>query len=87
MHRIELLGTDNKNFRIKFIIILKDTSIFDTKTLSSLYDSLISFNKVVIEFKELDIPYLNDITEELIELEIWIGRCSFHEEDGCLFEK
>lgn len=85
--------TNYKIYYLRCIVLnyqeltIKDTSIFDTKTLSSLYDSLISFNKVVIEFKELDIPYLNDITEELIKLEIWIGRCSFHEEDGCLFEK
>lgn len=56
MQQIELLGTSSKNFKIKFISILKQTSIFDTKTLSSLCDS----KKVIIKFKELDISYLND---------------------------
>lgn len=87
MHFIELLGTNNKNFKIKFISILKQTSIFDTKTLSSLYDSLLDSKKVIIEFKELDICYLNDIAIELAELEIRIGQSSFHEEDGYSFEE
>jgi hypothetical protein len=87
MHQIELLGTGNKNFKIKFISILKQTSIFDTKTLSSLYDSLLDSKKVIIKFKELDISYLNDIVTELAELEIRIGWASFHEEDGCSFEE
>lgn len=87
MHQIELLGTSNKNFRIKFISILKQTSVFDTKTLSSLYDSLCDSKKVIIKFKGLDISYLNDIVLELAELEIRIGQSSFHEEDGYSFEE
>ncbi|MDR6763808.1 hypothetical protein J2Y38_004032 [Flavobacterium sp. 2755] len=87
MHQIELLGTSSKNFKIKFISILKQTSVFDTKTLASLYDSLCDSKKVIIKFKELDISYLNDIVVELIELEIWIGQSSFHEEDGYSFEE
>lgn len=85
MHQIELLGTSNKNFKIKFISILKSTSIFDTKTLSSLYDSLCDSKKIIIKFKELDVSYLNDIVVELAELEIWIGQSSFHEEDWLFF--
>ena len=81
MHHIELLGTNNSNFRIKFITILKHTSVFDTKTLSSFYDDLFNSKKVIIEFKKLDLNALNCIVMELAELEIRIGGASFHEDD------
>jgi len=87
MHNIELLQANNNNYKIKFISILKHTSIFDTKTLSSFYDDLLNYKKVTIEFKEIDLNALNDIAMELAELEIGIGEASFHEDDSFSFEE
>ena len=87
MHHIELLGANTGNFRIKFISILKHTSIYDTKMLSSLYDVLLDSQKVIIEFREHDIKSLNDIVMELAELGIRIGGSSFHEDDNFYFEE
>jgi hypothetical protein len=81
MHHIELLGAENRNFKIKFISILKHTSVYDTKTLSTFYDDLLNSKKVTIEFRKLDIKSLNDIVTELADLYIRIGRSSFHEDD------
>ncbi|MBF4515577.1 hypothetical protein IRZ71_04450 [Flavobacterium sp. ANB] len=87
MHHIELLGADNKDFRIKFISILKYTSIYDTKTLSSFYDDLLNSKKVIIEFRELDNKFLNDIASKLTDLYIRIGGSSFHEDDEFYIEE
>ncbi|KFF16055.1 hypothetical protein [Flavobacterium hydatis] len=80
MHYIELLKATNKDFKIKFINILKDRSIFDTKELSYLYDILLDSKKVVIEFKESDLESLNNVVIELMDIGICFGDCSFHEE-------
>jgi hypothetical protein len=80
MHYIELLKATNKDFKIKFINILKDRSIFDTKELSYLYDILLDSKIVVIEFKESDLESLNNVVIELMDIGICFGDCSFHEE-------
>jgi hypothetical protein len=80
MHYIELLKATNKDFKIKFINILKDRSIFDTKELSYLYDILLDSKKVVTLFKESDLESLNNVIIELMDIGICFGDCSFHEE-------
>jgi len=80
MHYIELLKATNKDFKIKFINILKDKSIFDTKELSYLYDILLDSKKVIIKFKELDLESLDSIVMSLMDISISFGDCSFHEE-------
>lgn len=81
MHYIELLKAWNKDFKIKFITILKENTMYSSKELSSLYDNLLDSKKVIIEFKELDLKSLNSLVNDVSELDIRIGKSSFHEED------
>ncbi|MEM0578780.1 hypothetical protein [Flavobacterium polysaccharolyticum] len=80
MHYIELLKANNKDLKIKFINILKDKSIFNTKELAHLYDVLLESNIVVIKFKELDLISLDNIVMDLMDVGVSFGDCSFHEE-------
>jgi hypothetical protein len=79
-HFLELFKAHNKDFKVKFISILKDTSLLNVKDLSTLFDSLLESKKVTILFKDLDLDHLNNIVDSIAELEISIGNCSFHEE-------
>jgi hypothetical protein len=63
MHYIELLKAWNKDFKIKFIMILKENTIYSSKELSLLYDNLLDSKKVIIEFKELDLKSLNSLVK------------------------
>lgn len=81
MHYIELLKANNKDYKFKFISVLKDECSFDTKELSSMYDVLLDSKKVIIRLKKTDLNSLNKIALEIIDLDINIGESSFHEED------
>lgn len=86
MHYLELLKAFNKDYKIKFIQILKDKTLLNVSELSHAFDLLLDSKKVIITFKDYDFETLNGIVEELIILEMSFGESSFHEEFGANHE-
>ncbi len=81
MNTIEFLSAKNKDYKIKFVNILKSTSTLSSTQLIEVYDKLLLSKNVMVEFEStIDLNFLNDLIMELMELEIGIGDCSFHEE-------
>ncbi len=81
MNTIEFLSAKNKDYKIKFVNILKNTSTLSSTQLIEVYDKLLLSKNVMVEFEStIDLNFLNDLIMELMELEIGIRDCSFHEE-------
>lgn len=82
MHYMKLSGVSNKDYRIKFIQILKDKTLLTVSELSHLFDLLLDSKEVTIHFKDLDLEILHEVDLALLELPMRYGDCSYHEEFG-----
>lgn len=80
MESIEFLNAKNKDCRVKFINILKNITNLGVSELSEKYNDLLKSKSVVVEFNIDDVKKLNKIVIDIMEMNISIGNCSFHEE-------
>lgn len=80
MESIEFLNANNKDCKVKFINILKDVTNVGVAKLSENYNDLLNSKSVIIEFNIYDLKKLNKIVIDIMEMNISIGNCSFHEE-------
>lgn len=80
MEYIELLKAERKEYKYKFISLLKDNCFLNNYELSNIYDRLLRSEKVKINLTKTDNIYLNNFVLNLMDIEISIGVSSFHEE-------
>ena len=78
---MELLLARNKIYKVEFINVLKSVCDMNVSRLSELYDELLGSRKATITFNTRDMKILNEIVIQIMEMEVSIGSCSFHEEN------
>lgn len=80
METIELLGTNNPNYKVKFISIVRPYVSYSTKELIDMCDSLCVNKEVIVECVNSSTKELNEMVMELMHIGIAFGDASFHEE-------
>ena len=80
MEYIELLGCDQKIYRIKILQVILNYTDMDLKEGTKLVENLFLDNSITLKLN-LDIKNCNELTRCLSELGVRIGNISWHEEN------